>query len=109
MAYGTGNILSILEIVQELLSELVMKPLASKYHTGVIISPGLFFTAVYNQEQVILHTIYVLNKEILQKNPRLIINSGFESRTGFNGPSTVFSENIIFSISSFTKIVNNTV
>ena len=66
MAYGTGNILSILEIVQELLSELVMKPLASKYHAGVIISPGLFFTAVYNQEQVILQTVYILNKGILQ-------------------------------------------
>ena len=89
MAYGTGNILSILEIVQELLSELVMKPIASKYHTGVIISPGLFFTAVYNQEQVILHTIYVLNKEILQKNLLFIIKSGFKSRAGYNGMRTV--------------------
>ena len=89
MAYGTGNILSILEIVQELLSELVMKPLASKYHTGVIISPGLFFTAVYNQEQVILHTIYVLNKEILQKNPQFIIKSGSKSRASYDGECAV--------------------
>ena len=42
-------------------------------------------TAVYNQEQVILQTIYVLNKEILQKNPRFIIKTGFKSRAGYNG------------------------
>ena len=35
------------------------------YNTRAITSP--FFTAVYNQERLILETIYVVNKEILQK------------------------------------------
>ena len=42
------------------------------YRTRAIISRGLyiittFFTAVYNQERLILETIYVVNREILQK------------------------------------------
>ena len=48
-----------------------------------------FFTVVYNQERLILQTIYVLNKEILLWNPWFIIKSGFKSRTGFNGTYTV--------------------
>ena len=40
----------------------------------------MFFTpAVYNQEQLILETIYVVNKEILQKNPRLKSRAGYDS------------------------------
>jgi hypothetical protein len=42
------------------------------YRTRHIITRGLyifapFFTAVYNQERLILKTIYVVNNEILQK------------------------------------------
>ena len=44
----------------------------------------------YNQEWLILETIYVVNKEILQKNPWLIIKSGFKSRAGYNGACTVY-------------------
>ena len=59
-----------------------------------IISRNLFifypiFSAVYNQEWLILQTIYVLNNEILQKNPRCIIKSGFKSRAGYNGASRI--------------------
>ena len=44
---------------------------SNKYHTCAIITRGLyiftpFFTAVYIVEQLVLQTIYVLNKEILQ-------------------------------------------
>ena len=46
-------------------------------------------SAVYNQEWLILGTIYVVNKEILQKNPRFVIKSGFKSRAGYNGACTV--------------------
>ena len=35
-----------------------------------------FFTAAYNQERLILKTIYVVSKEILQKNLWLIIKRG---------------------------------
>ena len=48
-----------------------------------------FFNAVYNQERLILQTIYVLNKGILQKNPRFINKSGFKSRAGYDGAQTV--------------------
>ena len=44
---------------------------------------------VYNQEKLLLQTIYVLNKEILQKNPRFIIKSGFKSREGYIGARTI--------------------
>ena len=47
------------------------------------------FSAVYNQDRLILETIYVVNKEILQKNPRFIIKSGFKSRVDYNGACTV--------------------
>ena len=49
----------------------------------------LLFSAAYNQEPFILQTIYVLNKEILQKNPQFIIERGFKSRAGYNGERTV--------------------
>ena len=39
---------------------------------------------VSNQEWLILQTIYVLNKNILQSNPPFIIKSGFKSRGGYN-------------------------
>ena len=48
-----------------------------------------FLTAVYNQERSMLETIYIVNKEILQKNLRPIIKSGFKSRAGNNGACTV--------------------
>ena len=43
------------------------------YRTRAMITRGLYifypiFTAVYNEEWLILQTIYVLNKEILLKN-----------------------------------------
>jgi hypothetical protein len=64
------------------------------YRARAIISRGLyifipFFTAVLNQDWLILQTIYVLNKEILLKNPRFIIKSGFKSRAGYIGANTV--------------------
>ena len=40
-------------------------------------------------DPVVLETIYVVNKEILQKNPRFIIKSGFKSRVDNNGACTV--------------------
>ena len=36
-----------------------------------------------------VQTFSVINKEILQKNPRFIIKSGFKSREGYNGACTV--------------------
>ena len=57
----------------------------------------LFFTAVYIVERLILQTIYVLNKEILQKNPWFIIKGGFKSRAGYNGARTVSRNLLIFS------------
>jgi hypothetical protein len=45
-----------------------------RYRTRAIISHGLciiftpFFTGVYNQERLILETIYEVNKEVLHKN-----------------------------------------
>ena len=50
------------------------------YSLRAIIGHGLyifnpFFTAIYNQEWLLLQTIYVLNKEILQ---RFIIKSAFK-------------------------------
>ena len=48
-----------------------------------------FFTAVYNQERLILEIIYVVNKKVLQKNPRFIIKSGFKSRAGYNDACTI--------------------
>jgi hypothetical protein len=48
------------------------------YRKRAIISRGLyiftpFLTAVYNQEWLILQTIYLLNKGILQKNQEWVI------------------------------------
>ena len=48
-----------------------------------------FITAAYNQEWLIFNTIWVLNKKILQKNPRFIKKTGFKSREGYNGVHTV--------------------
>ena len=64
------------------------------YHTRAIIRSAFkffipFFTAVYNQEQLILKTIYVVNKKILQKIPRFIIKSGFKARAGCIGACAV--------------------
>ena len=42
------------------------------------------FTAVYNEEQLMLQTIYALNKEILQKI------HGFKSREGYKNPYNLF-------------------
>ena len=44
----------------------------------------------YNQDQLILQTIYVPNKDMSAKNPRFIIRSGFKSRAGYNGACTVY-------------------
>ena len=41
----------------------------------------------YNQEWLILETIYVVNKEILQKKIR-----GFISRAGYNGACSIYSD-----------------
>ena len=49
---------------------------------------------VYIAERLVLQTIYVLNKEILQflvYNPWFIIKNGFKSRAGYNGARTVFT------------------
>ena len=59
------------------------------YRTRVIISRGLyifypFFTSAYNQQQLILKTIYLVNKEILQKK------SVYKSGAGYNGACTVY-------------------
>ena len=43
-----------------------------------------FLPHVYNQDWLILETIYVVNKEILQKYLRFIIKSGFKSRAVSN-------------------------
>ena len=48
-----------------------------------------FFTAVHISEQLVLQTIYVLNKKIWAKNPRFVIESGFKSKAGYNGARTV--------------------
>ena len=65
-------------------------------HTCAIISRGLyiyilpnFFTAVYNQERIILQTSYAVDKEILQQNMRFINKTGVKSRAGYNGGCTV--------------------
>ena len=52
------------------------------YHMRAIITEGLYnftpiFTVVYICKRLILQTIYALNKEILQKNLRFMIKSGF--------------------------------
>ena len=48
-----------------------------------------FFTVVYIQTQLILQKIYVLNKEILQKDLRFIIKSNFKSKAGYSGARMV--------------------
>ena len=51
-----------------------------------------FFTAAFIVEQLVLQTIYGLNKEILQflsLNPAILIKSGFKSRVCYNGACTV--------------------
>ena len=64
-----------------------------------------YFSAVYNQERLILQTIYVLNKEIFQKNLQFIIKSVFKSRVGYNSASMVYySIGIILWIVDVKKI-----
>ena len=71
-----------------------------------------FFTAVYIQKRLILQTIYVLNKEILQKNSRFIIKSGFKSIAGYDGACTVHTsqnckkelENIFHKFEQFWEV-----
>ena len=66
-----------------------------------------FFTAVYIVERLVLHTVYVLNKKILQLlslkfavyNLRFIIKSGFKLRAGCNGVHAVYSN------STYDKLV----
>ena len=58
-----------------------------KYCTRAIISRGLYyftpsFTAVYNQDQLRLETIYVVDNEFLQKNLRFITESSFQIKSG---------------------------
>ena len=46
-----------------------------------------FFTAVYIVEQLLLKSIYTLNKDILEfwgLTPRFIIESSFKSKAGYN-------------------------
>ena len=63
------------------------------YRTLAFISRGLYiFSVVYNQELLILDTIYVVNKDILQKNLWFIIKSGFKSRLDYNGACTVYTQ-----------------
>ena len=50
------------------------------------------FTAVYNQEWLILEIIHVINKNILQKNPRFIIKSRLISRAGYNDACRVLKK-----------------
>ena len=64
------------------------------YRLGTIISRGLyfftpFFTAVYNQERLILETIHVVNKEILPKI--FILKSISKSKGGYNGTCMVIN------------------
>ena len=61
-----------------------------EYSTCSIISPAClfittFFIAVYKARALILETIYVVEKEILQKNLWFIIKIVFKSRMGYNG------------------------
>ena len=51
-------------------------PYARHYKPWACIFFTPFFSAVYKQERLILETVYVVNKEILQKDPRFIIKSG---------------------------------
>ena len=48
-----------------------------------------YFSFLYDQEWLILLTIYVLNKEILQNNWPIVIKSSFKSKMGYNGVHTV--------------------
>ena len=59
----------------------------NSYTVRAIISRGLYyltpsFTAVYNQEQLRLETIYVVDNEFLQKNLRFITESSFQIKSG---------------------------
>ena len=57
---------------------------------------------IYIAERLVLETIYVLNKEILQflgLKSAVKIKSGFKTRAGYNGTSTVY---ITKSVSSIT-------
>ena len=64
-----------------------------EYSTCSIISPAClfittFFIAVYKARALILETIYVVEKESLQKDLWFLIKNGFKSRTGYNGVCT---------------------
>ena len=56
-------------------------PYVGHYEPQLLYSLSNCFIAVYNQDQLILETIYAVNKVILQK----IIQSYFKSRGGYNG------------------------
>ena len=71
-----------------------MTSLSKTYRTRAIITRGLYFfypifTAVYNQERLILQTTYVLKRGNSKKMLRFIIKSGFKSRAGYDGVRTV--------------------
>ena len=63
---------------------------------------------VYNQEWLILQTIYVLNKEVLLKNQRFIIKSSFKSRVGCNGACTVLLVHSNFDLVSSLLVLEAT-
>ena len=83
----------------------------NEYRTSTIISCGLYnfyliFTAVYIQKWLILQTFYVLNKEVIQKNPRFIIKSSFKSGACYNGGCRVnakLSKMSFFNISIWNR------
>ena len=54
-----------------------------------------FFTTIYIVDRLVLQTIYLVKKEILQylgQNSRFIIKSVSKSRAGYNGACTVCRE-----------------
>jgi hypothetical protein len=53
---------------------------------------GPLFHCGFFQERLILQTIHVLSKEILQINMRFTIKSGFNSRVDYNGACTVIKK-----------------
>ena len=64
-------------------------------------------SAVYNQERLIFEKIYVVNKEILQKNLRFIIKSGFKSRAGsFNLLIGMLTTRVTYFLFSFMVKAN---
>ena len=57
------------------------------YHTHAIIARGSYifypvFSAVYNEERLILQTIYVLNKEVLNLKAAVYSQERFQTKSG---------------------------